>query len=245
MINNKQPNLITLEDLKNIGFNSDSYINNSIDEIEYDFVTHINTTLQHYYRDKKLTSTPNNKLPNAVDTLLDLITSNEYEANTAKSNAMQNINDSDINISNIISYFEALAPAPVNTHNKKLQLINKELRKHNQGLFGGGGSMSIESIFHQLETLQKVMENLRESNAEFKKLENKNVKSELDNELIKSLYTEWKIFTGAKKALYTTNPIDDSISGEFFNLVKLCFNKEGRNLTDGSIKHKISVAKLK
>ena len=244
-MNNKQHTLITLEDLKTIWLKPDGYINNSIDGIENDFVAHINTVLQHYYRDKKLTSTPNNKLPNAVDTLLELITSNEYEASIVKSNAMQNINDLDINIDNIVSYFEALAPAPVNTHRKKLRIINKALRVHNHGLFGGGGEMSIESIFHQLETLQKVIENLSESNAEFKKLEDRNVKSKLDTELIKSLYMEWRIFTGATSSLYTTNPIDDSISGEFFNLVKLCFTKKGQNLTDGSIKHKISKAKLK
>jgi hypothetical protein len=244
-MNNKQHTLITLEDLGTIGFNSDSYINNSIDGIDADFVTHINTVLQHHYRDKNLTSVSNKKLPNAVDALLELITSNEYEANIIKSNAMQNINDSDVNIDNIVSYFEALAPAPVNTHSKKLMLINKALREHNQGLFGGGSQMSIESIFHQLETLQKVIENLSDSDTEFKKLEDKNIKTKLDMEFIKSLYVEWKIFTGATNSLYTTNPIDDSISGEFFNLVKLCFTKEGRSLTDGSIKHKISEARLK
>jgi hypothetical protein len=242
-MNNKQHSLITLEDLENIGFNSDNYINNSIDGIENDFVAHINTVLQHYYRDKKLTSVSNNKLPDAVDTLLELITSNEYEASIIKANAMQNINDSDVNIDNIISYFEALAPAPVNTHSKKLRLINKALREHNQGLFGGGAKMSIESIFHQLETLQEVIKSLRKSDAEFKELESKQYKSKVELTFIKKLYTTWKTFTGAKKGLYITNEYDDSISGEFFNLVKLCFYKEGQTFTDSTIKIKISEAK--
>jgi hypothetical protein len=54
----------------------------------------------------------------------------------------------------------------------------------------------------------------------------------------------WKIFTGARVSLYTTDAIDDSISGEFFNLVKLCFIQEGQVLSDGSIKIKISKARL-
>ncbi len=241
----KLQQLITVQDLKGIGFTSESYVNNTINDIEDDFASHINVTLQHYYRDKNLTTISNKKLADAANALLALISSNEYEANTFKTDAIHNLNNSDIDINNIDLHFEAEAPAPINTHSKKLQLINKELRRHNQGLFGGGNQMSIESIFHQLETLQKVIKNLSESDAEFKKLEDKKSKAKLELTLIKNLYVIWKIFTGAKRGLYNTNAYDDSISGEFFNLAKLCFIKEGQDLSDGSIKLKISKANLR
>jgi hypothetical protein len=237
----KTQQLITAQDLKDIGFTSESYIQSSIDDIESVFITHINITLQHYYRDKNLTSISNQKLSNATDALLALLTSNEYEANILKSEAMQNLNTDN---QNTTSYFDAVAPVPIDTHSKKIQLINKALRKHNQGLFGGGNQMSIESIFHQLETLQKVIKNLSKSDAEFKKLEDKKSKAKLELTLIKDLHVNWKMFTGAKRGLYNTNAYDESISGEFFSLVKLCFEKESQNFADNTIKDKIYTAKL-
>ena len=60
----KTQQLITAQDLKDIGFTSESYIQSSIDDIESVFITHINITLQHYYRDKNLTSISNQKLSN-------------------------------------------------------------------------------------------------------------------------------------------------------------------------------------
>jgi hypothetical protein len=240
----KVQQLITAQNLKYIGFTSKSYINETINDIEDDFTTHVNITLQHYYRDKNLTTISNKKLSDAADALLALISTNEYEANVFKADAIHNLKKSNINIDNNTLHFEALAPAPINTHSKKLQLINAELRKHKQGLFGGGNEMSIESIFHQLTILQTAIKNLSESNNEFKILEDKKSKAKLELKLIQSLYVNWKIFTGARVSLYTTDAIDDSISGEFFNLVKLCFIQEGQVLSDGSIKIKISKARL-
>jgi len=222
-MNDNQPQLITLKDLINIGFTSECYINNSILNIENDFVSHLNTDLLSYYREKNLPPFAHNKLADATDALLTLITPNEYEVDKFKDDAEYYLNDSDTNTVNINNHFDALEPTPVNAHRQKLKLINQELKKYNQGLFGNGNRMSIGSLSFQLVALQEVIQNLSKSDPEYQEIERKKYKEKIEMKFVKTLYRTWKIFTGTTKSLYTDNEYNNPVSGEFFSLVKMCF----------------------
>ena len=245
----KQSYLITEQDLLEIGFDEKSYTDSSIDGIESDFVQHINIDQMSYIRDKSWKKSSGREIHKTADTLINLLLSNELEAGEFKAKALNEVKRyKTTNKDDPITNFSAFAPPPVSTHSQKLDIINSELVKIDTSSISREISTSRKDIITSLLLLQDVIERLEKNDANYIELEAKQSKVNVDMTFIRNLFTNYKIFTGSSKGKYTTthkgkddgyyiNETDDElIEGKFFNLVKLCLNKAGRDLKDNTIK---------
>jgi|SaaInlStandDraft_6_1057023.scaffolds.fasta_scaffold31709_3 hypothetical protein len=245
----KQSYLITEQDLLEIGFDEKSYTDSSIDGIESDFVQHINIDQMSYIRDKSWKKSSGREIHKTADTLINLLLSNELEAGEFKAKALNEVKRyKTTNKDDPITHFSAFAPPPVSTHSQKLDIINSELVKIDTSSISREISTSRKDIITSLLLLQDVIERLEKNDANYIELEAKQSKVNVDMTFIRNLFTNYKIFTGSSKGKYTTthkgkddgyyiNETDDElIEGKFFNLVKLCLNKAGRDLKDNTIK---------
>lgn len=138
-------------------------------------------------------------------------------------------------------------------HNEKLKIIDKSLKELNSDYFKKIKS-PLEEIKESLLILLQGMYSLNPEILnnktqieqspyinEFNKLEEK--RSDLDIEFIQYLHKIYKHYTG-KSDKFTYSDYKEQYSGNFFSLLKLCFYKIGKNISDDRISKLIGCAKL-
>ena len=198
--------------------------------------------------------TKESEIYKASTKLLILLQTNEKEANQQKERAQNLANKygGGSEFKTILT-FDAIAPAHLDIHSEKLKLIDRELAKYNKSPLPEEPKPSTTLITHLLIVLQKTMERLQNHDSKYQKLMDRSLAKKVDQEFISQVYFTYRLYTG-KHSRYSTKfnytdedylaagSKDESISGNFFELVKLLLKKAGKNLTDSTIKKYISEA---
>lgn len=239
--------LITKQEMAKLGITGrDNNSNITPDQMMDDLTESINIEQLFYRRN---TSNLSNKVKEseiykASTKLRLLLQTNEKEANQQKERAKKYGDDPEFGT---ISRFDALAPAHLDIHSEKLKLINRELAKYNKPPLPEDIKPSTTLISHLLILLQITMEQLQNHDPEYQKLVDRRLAKQVDQEFITRVYFAYRIYTG-KHSRYSTKhnytdeeylaagSKDESISGNFFELVKLLLKKAGKHLKDSTIK---------
>lgn len=262
---NKVFELVTEENLRNIKIkssnNSPKYWSNILQlkksnvEVK-DFLNEINCALSSYFLsfDKR---EPNlrKKIEKKTKELLELINDDYTESlKTQREYARKCI--SNLGKGSKISYADSFKAifTPFSPHNSKLEIIDQSLKESKLKSIGGTPKslddirLSLSVLLNELDklnpdTLNNKKIKLKPSAhiGEFNKLEQK--QTEMDIQFIRELHKVYETYTGQSDK-FTYDYYNQKHKGKFFSLLKLCFDKTGKNVSDDRISKLIGQAKL-
>ena len=245
--------LITEKELVDIGitykkFTARSFFNilsQKTDTSTKDFLKTINLQLLLYQQN--LDNRENNfskRLTQAASMVIELIDYDNEKNYTLEDQRKLNIESDD---------FYSPLKHTSNPHNRKLGIIDNELKKSQTQSFNQDNPLSLQVIYTSMLILRNVLGKLNPTNAlniekkdrpsslasEFQALEQS--KSDVTKVFIINLYKNLKEYTG-HKTKYSTDSYTDTISGVFFELIKMCLIRVNHHLSDETIKNNIRKA---
>jgi hypothetical protein len=250
--------LITKENLSEAGIKFKNFspqffycalTNRPTETIEKDFLNEINALLINYYQETfRQKGNLRQKLNAAATNLYELL-SYDYGID-GQIQALERLKNSldkekSINIKDII---DASIP-PTNSHNEKLNILDEDLKQSKLLSLNKNCNPSLESLNHSILLLLVKLDKLNPDNFTDKNTKlrpskyidkfdelDKNNKSDFRKNFIVSTYKAYKQYTGYKDKYNTSNKTKEPF-GKFFNLVKICFEKNSIQLDDKTIKN--------
>jgi len=221
---------ITLKELKAIKCLSDVLENLTTDKLKkFLFVINVNyLSLKEFYLDKFSKNSEIQKL----------IISLKREITTQSSNDL--LKQSDVNLKTKITQSYPEISKEIKTLKEiQLALLDRHLKERNTDISQLIATLdNLSESFNLIESSYKNITNNSDGYLEYED----NKKSSKQFIFIRHLYSKFKEYTGIETKYITDREDYQKITGAFFELVKICFNKANIYISDESLKKKISSA---
>jgi len=221
---------ITLKELKGIKCLSDALENLATEKLDkFLFVVNVNyLSLKEFYLDKFSKNSEIQKL----------ITSLKSEITTRSSS--ETLEQSDLILkAKITQYFPKTSKEIKTLKEIQLALLDRHLKERNTDISQLIATLdNLSECFNLIESSYKDITNNLDGYLEYED----NKKSSKQFIFIRHLYSKFKEYTGIETKYITDREDYQNITGAFFELVKICFNKANIYISDESLKKKISSA---
>jgi len=221
---------ITLKELKAIKCLSDVLENLTTDKLKkFLFVINVNyLSLKEFYLDKFSKNSEIQKL----------IISLKREITTQSSNDL--LKQSDVNLKTKITQSYPEISKEIKTLKEiQLALLDRHLKERNTDISQLIATLdNLSESFNLIESSYKNITNNSDGYLEYED----NKKSSKQFIFIRHLYSKFKEYTGIETKYITDREDYQKITGAFFELVKICFNKANIFISDETLKQIISKA---
>ena len=221
---------ITLKELKAIKCLSDVLENLTTDKLKkFLFVINVNyLSLKEFYLDKFSKNSEIQKL----------IISLKREITTQSSNDL--LKQSDVNLKTKITQSYPEISKEIKTLKEiQLALLDRHLKERNTDISQLIATLdNLSESFNLIESSYKNITNNSDGYLEYED----NKKSSKQFIFIRHLYSKFKEYTGIETKYITDREDYQKITGAFFELVKICFNKANIYISDETLKQTISKA---